>query len=564
MDKNDAKKILQKGHQNFITKNYSAARESWLKLLEIDPDNISLLNSITLTYYYENKLDDTEKFLKKIININLSAPKALSMLILILEQQDKILEAKKFIKLGLDKKVLGTHWKILMQTMSPVIKFSNDEIKETRLEIEKNIDNIVNDDKKYNFNIDTHLIKPLQFSLSYDQYDNLELNKKCVNFYKKIYPELNKKINYIKNVSSGKIKIGFISEYLTDHTIGKLFKGVILRLDQNIFDVIVFHTEKTKKGIILNQFKDAEKKGIIKNYFLPSNFNEKQKIILNEKLDILFYPEIGLSLELYYLSFIKLANYQITSWGHPETTGNPSIDYFLTSKLIETNESKKNFSEKLVYLDYLPMYYYTPLVKNEINETDLSKNNIYSCPQTLQKLHPEFDLIIGEILAQDKKAKIYFIKDVNNILFKKLIDRFKKNKKIDLKRIKFLDGFNWEEYINHCGKASVLLDPIYYGAGNSFYESVFYGTPTVTMPTKYTKSRLVLGAYNQIDISDLDFNPITKSINEYVEKAIEIGNSKNLYDLKKNIQLRAKKNLYEREEVIANFEKVFKEIVHYL
>ena len=82
------------------------------------------------------------------------------------------------------------------------------------------------------------------------------------------------------------------------------------------------------------------------------------------------------------------------------------------------------------------------------------------------------------------------------------------------------------------------------------------------MPTQYTKSRLVLGAYNQIDISDLDFNPITKSVNEYVEKAIEISNDKNLYDLKQEIKIRAKKNLYEREEVISNFEKTFEKIVN--
>ncbi len=561
MDKNDAKKVLQKGHQNFVNKNFSAAREAWLKLLKLDPNNISLLNSISLTYYYEHKLEDTEKFLKKIIEINLFEPKALNMLILVLEQQDKISEAKKYIELGLNKKVIDKHWKIVMQTMSPIIKLSNDEIIKTRAEIEENIDTIVNDKNKYNFKIDSHLIKPLQFSLSYDQFDNLRLNKKCVKFYKKIYPELNK-INNIKNISSSKIKIGFISEYLTDHTIGKLFKGIILRLDQNKFDVIVFHTKKTKKGGILKNLKDAENNGLIKNHFLPTNFEEKQKIILREKLDILFYPEIGLSLELYYLSFIKLANYQITSWGHPETTGNSSIDYFVTSKLIESNESQKNFSEKLLYLDYLPMYYYTPIVKNEIDKTELSKNNIYSCPQTLQKFHPEFDSIIGEILSKDKRALIYFIKDVNNTLYKKLIDRFKKNKKIDLERVKFLDGLNWEDYINHCGKASVLLDPIYYGAGNSFYESVFYGTPTVTMPTQYTKSRLVFGAYNQIDISDLEFNPIAKSVNEYVEKAIEISNNKNLYDLKLNIQLRAKKNLYEREEVISNFESVFEKIIN--
>ena len=180
-------------------------------------------------------------------------------------------------------------------------------------------------------------------------------------------------MNNINNTSSSKIKIGFISDYLTDQTIGKLCKGIILRLDQKKFDVIVFHTEKTKNGSILKQLKDAEHQGLIKNYFLPDSFTEKQNIILKEKLDILFYPDIGLSIQLYYLSFIKLATYQITSCGHPETTGNPSIDYFITSTLIETTKGQKNFSENLILLDYIPMYYYTPSIKHEIDTKELSQ-----------------------------------------------------------------------------------------------------------------------------------------------------------------------------------------------
>ena len=70
-----------------------------------------------------------------------------------------------------------------------------------------------------------------------------------------------------------------------------------------------------------------------------------------------------MSLDLYYLSFIRLAKYQITSWGHPETTGNNTIDYFLTSKLIEAQGSEKYFTESLLYSNYVPMYYYTPIVK---------------------------------------------------------------------------------------------------------------------------------------------------------------------------------------------------------
>ena len=560
MNEIEAKKQLEKAHKNFIESNFSLARKQWFEILEHYPNNISVLRGISLTYYNEKNLLGTEETLKKIIKINLSEPNALTMLILILEDQDKILEAKKFIKLGLDNNVLNNHWEIKMKTIMPVIKTSSEEVKDIRTKVNLNLDEILNDNKEYNFNIDEHLIKPLQFCLSYDQFDNLEINKKCVKLFKKIYPELNK-INKIENRSTSKIKIGFISEYLTDHTIGKLFKGIILKLDQKNFDVVVFHTEKTKKGKIFDELKHAEKSSSIKNYFLPKSFSEKQKKILNEKLDILFYPEIGLSLELYYLSFIRLAKIQMTSWGHPETTGNSSIDYFLTSKLIEKKDSQKNFSEKLLYLDYLPMYYYTPLVNNKINKELLSQNNIYSCPQTLQKIHPEFDLIISGILRNDKKAKINFIKDQNNVLYKKLISRFKKNKEIDLERVNFLDGLSWEQYINHCGQSSVLLDPIYYGAGNSFYESVFYGTPTISMPTNYTKSRLVLGAYNQMDISGMNFNPITSSIDNYVLKAVEISNKKDLFDLKQNIQTQAKKNLYENNLVISNFEEVIKKII---
>jgi len=452
---------------------------------------------------------------------------------------------------------LDLHWEIKKKLMLPTIFSDLKDIDNARNDLNKNIEEILNSDQIISLNVDAQLIKPVHFDLSYDQYNNLLINKKCVNFYRKIYPQLNK-INYLKKNSINKIKIGFISEYLTDHTIGKLFKGIILNLNKKDFEIQIFHTTKTKKGQIYENFFEAEKNNQLKNFILPTKFEDKQKIIANENLDILFYPEIGLSLEMYYMSFIKLATYQITSWGHPETTGNKTMDYFLTSKLIESEGSEKYFSEKLLYADHLPMYYYPPEIKNNLQKSELTKNNIYSCPQTLFKIHPEFDEIIGKIQKKDKNAKIYFIKDVDKVHYKKLLSRFKKNKEIDLDRIEFLDGLSWEDYINHCGQASVLLDPIYFGAGNSFYESMFYGTPTVSKPTQYTKSRLVLGAYRQMQIEEA---PIVESVDEYVNKSIEIANHKNLLDLKNYYSEKAKKKLYENKDIIPNLEKIFKGVV---
>src|SRR6056300_15966 len=561
MNEIEAKKIFNEAQKNFENLNYEKARELWFKILKFYPKNLSLLRNISLTYFNQANFFETENILKKIIKINLKETNALNMLILVLEEQDKIEEAKQFINIGLNNNLLNDHWKIKKELLIPMIKNDTDEIIKFRSNIDKFIEEILNNQNDYNFNINDHLIKPPQFGLSYDQFDNLEINKKCVTLFRKIYPELNE-IYLHKNAPSSKIKIGFISEYLTEHTIGKLFKGIILKIDKKKFEVFVFHSEQTKKGSILDELINAENKGIIKNIFLPKDFKQKQISILDEKLDILFYPEIGLSLQLYFLSYIRLAKYQVTSWGHPETTGNDSIDYFISSKLIEPENSDKNFSEKLICSESLPMFYYKPELKNILDAEKINKKNLYSCPQTLFKLHTDFDQIIEGIQKKDKNSIFYFIKDPKKTLYNIFINRLKKNSKINTDRIHFLETMNWEEYINHCGRSSVLLDPLYFGAGNSFYESMFYGTPTITMPTKYTKSRLVLGAYNQMKISDMKFSPVVKNIDNYVSQAVEIANDKNLLDLKYQLKSKAETNLYEKRKSISDLEDVFDRIVN--
>ena len=561
MNEIEAKKIFNEAQKNFENLNYEKARELWFKILKFYPKNLSLLRNISLTYFNQANFFETENILKKIIKINLKETNALNMLILVLEEQDKIEEAKHFIDIGLNNNLLNDHWKIKKELLIPMIKNDTDEIIKFRSNIDKFIEEILNNQNDYNFNINDHLIKPPQFGLSYDQFDNLEINKKCVTLFRKIYPELNE-IYLHKKAPSSKIKLGFISEYFTDHTIGKLFKGIILKIDKKKFEVFVFHSEQTKKGSILDELINAENKGIIKNIFLPKDFKQKQISILDKKLDILFYAEIGLSLQLYFLSYIRLAKYQVTSWGHPETTGNDSIDYFISSKLIESENSNKNFSEKLICSESLPMFYYKPKVKNILDVEKISKINLYSCPQTLFKLHPDFDKIIEGIQKRDKNSIFYFIKDSNKALNNIFINRLKKNIKINIDRIHFLETMNWEEYINHCGRASVLLDPLYFGAGNSFYESMFYGTPTITMPTNYTKSRLVLGAYNQMKISDMKLNPVVKTIDEYVNTAVEIANNRNLIDIKHQFKFKAESSLYENEKSITDLESVLDKIVN--
>ena len=81
-----------------------------------------------------------------------------------------------------------------------------------------------------------------------------------------------------------------------------------------------------------------------------------------------------------------------------------------------------------------------------------------------------------------------------------------------------LDPLNLNQFIDHLGTSSVLLDPIYFGSGNSFHESMFYGTQTVTNPTKYIKSRIVSAAYIQMEVKD---PPIVKNKDDYVSENLK-------------------------------------------
>ena len=514
----DAKELFDKGIEYFKQNQLSQAQENFEKALKLAPDRISILENLAIVYYSNSRFLDTENILNRIIKLGTNSSRIFNLMLKVLKKQGKIKELKLYLTKELNKKKLDSKYKILNEFLYPNFFDNEKEVETTRQDYENSIDELEKEND-IKLKIDSDLIDPPIFYISYDRYENLSINKKIVNLYRKFYPELNQ--SHITKEKNDKIKIGFLSEFFTNHTIGKLYKGIIFNLNPKKFDVFIFHSQNTIKSKRHTEFWESEILLNIHNIILPNNFSEKVKTINQQNLDIAFFPDIGMSSEFYFLSYIRFAKIQMTSWGHPVTTGNSSIDYFLSSKLLETKDSQKYFSEKLVSTNYLPMFFYKPMISKKLQKNEIIKKNIYFCSQSLIKIRPSFDLIVKKILEKDKKAKVLFIKDKNQIFSKKLYDRLKKNLSSNIDRIFFLNQLSEENYINQCGSASVLLDPLYFGSGNSFYESMFYGTPTITMPTNSLKSSVVSGAYKQMKIEN---PPVVKNVEEYVDKAIEVAN----------------------------------------
>lgn len=552
----DAKKFFEKALEFYKVKKFDLVEENLELALKLAPDRISILENLVSIYFLNKKFTKSKKVIDRLKELGVENNKIDEIKFYVLKRLSKFDELFLFLKKKNYFKNINKKIFIISKLLYPSFFNDNKEIEEFRNNLIQNL-NELDREENLNLSLDGDMIEPPIFNLSYDQHENLDLNTKIVKIFRKIYPGLNQ--SFKNKNENKKIRIGFISAFFSNHTIGKLFKGIIFNLDKEKFDTVVFHSQKTDQSPIFKEFLDAEISLNIKNIILPENFQQSVDKINNENLDIVFFPDVGMSSEFYYLSFIRFAKIQITSWGHPITTSNASIDYFLSSKLLETRNAQERFSEKLILSDYLPMYFYKPKIKNILLDSEIVKKNHYFCSQNLMKIHPHFDEIIGKILKKDKKSKIFFIKDKNEIISNKLLKRFKSNNLIDLDRVSFIEKMGVEDYINLCGSSSVLLDTLYFGAGNSFHESMFYGTPTVTMPTDYLKSRIVFGAYKQMKI---DKPPVVSSVDEYVDCAIELANLDNnkMLELKKHFQKSADNHLFENKEFIQEFNGILENL----
>mgnify|MGYP003953011055 CR=1 FL=1 len=558
MEKSEqAKKNFEEGIKFFQTKDFKQAQIYFEKTLEDAPNSSPTLENLSKSYLETRDYNKAEKILKYFISLEKEDDQiAYELLYDIYSSLNKYWELKELTKKAIERKKFDKSKILQAKLFYPNFFSSEEEVKKIREDFTMKIEKLAKEFNLESLDLSSNLLKPINFELSYDGYDNLKINKNLNEIYKKIYPEL-QSFGTSTNYSNKKIKIGFISQFFSNHTIMMFFKGLIYKINKDIFDVYVFHSNFTLPSAEFTEINESAVLYGHQNIILSSNFKEKVIEIKSKNLDILFYPDIHMSTNLYYLTMLRLAKCQITSWGHPETTGNNNIDYFLSSKLLETKECEKKYSENLILSEYLPMYFYEPKVTKKISLEELNNKNLYSCTQSLFKIHPSFDLVIKKILQKDRKAKIIFFKDRKDILSKMYYERLKKIIPENIDRIEFLERLKPEEFINHCGKTSVLLDTFWFGSGNTFMKSMYYGTPTVTKPTSYLRGRIVAGAYKQMKIDEA---PVVNNIDDYIDKCVELAN-KNILDLKMYYKEQAYKHLFENYKAVKDLENIFKSLV---
>lgn len=443
--------------------------------------------------------------------------------------------------------------KILVPSIMP----SLDAIRETR--------------ERYEHGLDTMLAQPPHlespdgslgvsaFFLAYHGLNDRELQVKTARLFLAAIPGLIFTAPHCGGArrSGAKIRIGFLSRFFAAHSIFSTSVGLIEKLSRERFEVVALRVTPSRDDEATARIRAAADRTVDLD---PDVYRARSQIAALE-LDILFYQDIGMEPISYFLAFARLAPVQCVSFGHPNTTGIPTIDYFISNDLFEPPQPHVHYSERLALLRNLPTlaYYYKPKLPPFPPARAAfrlpEEANLYVCPQTLFKLHPDFDAILAGILDRDPKGLVILIAGQFQEFTDRLRARFARTLPAHAHRIVFLPFMGFEQFMQLLCVADVILDTLHFNGMNSSLQAFAAGTPVVTLPGEFQRGRHTQAMYRKMGILDC----IATDPRQYVDIAVRVATDRAQAQTLRQRILAHNHVLFEDPRVPEEFEKFFVE-----
>lgn len=544
-------------------KEYQKATGCYEKVIKINPNYIGVHNNLGNIYEEFGDHKKAKSLYEKAIEVQPNNLDAYNNLGNLLKELGDHSNALNYYKMGIqiDPDNLSSHW--LSMNLFPVIYKNSEELdwyrkrfKNSIKEINYLLDSQVQYSKKQLVNA---ISSSTNFYLHYQGKDVLALQQDyaCLieRISKKIYHKFHKERK--KKISSKYIKVGFISSFFRNHTVSKLFKNWTLKLDQNYFKRFVYYVDN-KFDHITEEIKEN-----VEHFFNHTDVDQLANRISQDNLDIIIYLDVGMAPKIQILSSMRLARVQFSTWGHPITSGFKNIDYFISGEIMETQNSQKHYSEKLINLPGLGISYDFPnLYKiKKPNILNKSKAITFLNLQSLFKLLPQDDHIYLDIVKRYPNCCFWFIQGLKNsvtTIFKERVSKLFAMEGYDFKKYSYFHPrCGQEEFFGLIEESDIILDSLNWSGGNTSLEAISLNKPIVTYPSIFMRGRHTYGILKIIGVEET----IATSKKNYVEIASKLASDINFREsivdkIKKN-----KQKLYNDDKPIRFLEDVIKKNV---
>ena len=322
---------------------------------------------------------------------------------------------------------------------------------------------------------------------------------------------------------NGRARIGFISAHLRTHTVMKLFANLVRGLDGSRFEVHLFQPHGTADNLTesLREKAHSYQGG-------PGSLREWAQRIRSSDLDVLVYIDIGMDGFGASLAALRLAPIQAALWGHPVTTGLPTMDLFLSSDAMEPATAETHYRERLIRLPGIGAAPSPPAAK-PVTPADLPARQhgdvTAFMPQMLQKFDAGFDRVLARIAAASPGLKFVFTpymhRRPSRVWLQRLDKAFRANG-CDLRaHLRYCGWVDQREWLGLVQESDFGLDSFRWSGGNTSLEMFWFDTPIVTLPGDLMRGRHTVAMLQMMELPEL----IAQDEDHYVRIAVELANS---------------------------------------
>lgn len=324
----------------------------------------------------------------------------------------------------------------------------------------------------------------------------------------------------LPSISSRKIRLGVASSFFRDHSVWHAnLKGLLQLIDTTRFEVHVFHLSESYDASSL--WAERHCSSFTRN---AGPLQAWVQAILDRQLDAMIYPSPSIEDLGWQLANLRLVGLQLTTWGHPITTGVPTLDVYLSGELFEPPDAQQHYCERLVLLPGLGACY-TPYVNAddalELAGVDASLP-LLLCPGTPFKYRPEFDHVLIDIAKRLGACQLLFFRSktvAHGALLEQRLDAAFANAGLDPAQfIRFLPWMAPAAFHALMRRANVFLDTIGFSGFNTAVQAVECGLPIVTREGMFLRGRLASGVLRGIGLAEL----VVPTLEDYVALAVRL------------------------------------------
>ncbi len=331
-----------------------------------------------------------------------------------------------------------------------------------------------------------------------------------------------------------KIRVGFLSNHFTPLTETFSTLPAFEYLDRG-FEVVLY--ANIVSGHSLEKYCESRVDRLV---CLPEDLNAKVQTIRQDDLDFLFIctNTTAVTNQITILALHKLARVQIATFNSPVTTGMKNIDYYLTGKLTEF-ENSEHYSENLLFLNgqgYCFNYGdFDPKPTQTFTRQlfDLKEEQtIFISAANFYKLTPELKETWVKVIAQVPNSILILMpfgqswsnQYPKEALVKSLHLLFEKYT-ISIDRLKLFDPLPNRIEVREALKiADVYLDSYPYSGTTSLIEPLEIGLPSVVRKGNTLRNRMGAAMLQSIHLSDL----VVENEESYINLAVKLGTDEKL------------------------------------